>query len=32
MEKNEFLLCSEVIYRINVCRTVVELRGCCWPS
>ena len=27
MEKNEFLLCSEVIYRINVCRTVVELRG-----
>ena len=26
MEKNEFLLCSEVIYRINVCRTVVELR------
>lgn len=27
MEKNEFLLCSEVIYRINVCRTVEELRG-----
>lgn len=26
MEKNEFLLCSEVIYRINVCRTVGELR------
>ena len=27
MEKNEFLLCSEVIYHINVCRTVGELRG-----